>query len=252
MPPTDFLCNEEDKLLIEVQHVTGHYGKVIAVDDVSFKIRNGHVYGLVGPAGAGKTPVMHLMAGCIAPLAGTVLINGYDIQKNPMEAKRQIGYAPADAPLFPDMTPHEYLCFVAEAKGERDERLFRHVRDILHMTDLESVQHVLIRHLPEGARRRLNVAQTLTGNPDIILLDEPLEGLDPVRLGELRALIRKLGEKLTVVIAAPTLAELGGLCDHVIELSGGRVTADEDVVAPAPSEAPAEDAESEIDKEVTD
>ncbi len=234
-------AKEEDKLLIEVQNLTRRYGKKTAVDGVSFKIRNGHIYGLVGADGAGKSTILNLMAGSLSPTEGTVLINGYDIRRRPMEAKRQIGYLPEGAPLFSDMTPEEYLTFVAETKGVRDEQLDRRVKDALTVADLQGVKNTLIRNLPTGVRRRVGIAQTLLGKPDIILLDEPTAGLDPLQCKAVFALIRAIGGNYTVVISGASMADLGGLCDHVITLEAGRVVADEDVEPTAAAEIPYED-----------
>ena len=217
--------------MIEVQNLTKVYGKNKAVDDISFKIRNGHIYGLLGPNGAGKSTTMNIIAGCLAPTDGTVLINGYDVCEQPIEAKRQIGYLPEQPPLFGDMTPYEYLCFVAEAKGVRDEQIDRQVKDAMKQTDIAAVQDRLIRNLSKGYRQRVGIAQTMLGKPDIIILDEPTVGLDPQQLTEIRALIRKLGQKQTVIVSSHILSEIAELCDHVIILSGGRVVAADDMAA---------------------
>ncbi len=219
----------EDKLLIEVKHLTRRYGAHTALNDVSFKIRNGHIYGLLGPNGAGKSTTMNIIAGCLSPTEGTVLINGYDICDQPIEAKRQIGYLPEQPPLFTDMTPYEYLCFVAEAKGVGEDLLERQVKEAMQMTDIVSVKDRLIRNLSKGYRQRVGIAQAVLGSPDIVILDEPTVGLDPQQLTEVRALIRKLGEKLTVIVSSHILSEISELCDHVIILSGGQVVADDDV-----------------------
>ena len=217
--------------MIEVKGLTKVYGGHTAVDDVSFKIRNGRIYGLLGPNGAGKSTTMNIIAGCLSPTEGTVLINGYDICDQPMEAKRQIGYLPEQPPLFGDMTPFEYLCFVAEAKGVKDELIDRQVKEAMAVTDILSVKDRLIRNLSKGYRQRVGIAQTMLGSPDIIILDEPTVGLDPKQLTEIRALIRRLGEKLTVIVSSHILSEIAELCDHVIILSGGRVVADDTVEA---------------------
>ncbi len=217
--------------MIEVQHLTRRYGDHVAVNDISFKIRNGHIYGLLGPNGAGKSTTMNIIAGCLAPSEGTVLINGYDICDRPIEAKRQIGYLPEQPPLFVDMTPREYLTFVAEAKGVKGEMIDRQVKEAMAVTDIASVQNTLIRNLSKGYRQRVGIAQTLLGAPEIIILDEPTVGLDPAQLTEIRALIRRLGEKLTVMISSHILSEISELCDHVIILSEGRVVADDDMTA---------------------
>ena len=215
--------------MIEVQNLTKVYGKKTAVADVSFKIRNGHIYGLLGPNGAGKSTTMNIIAGCLSPTEGTVLINGYDICEHPIEAKRQIGYLPEQPPLFGDMTPAEYLNFVAEAKGVSDELIDRQVKEAMEVTDVLSVKDRLIRNLSKGYRQRVGIAQAILGSPDIIILDEPTVGLDPQQLMDVRALIRKLGEKLTVILSSHILSEISELCDHVIILSEGHVVADDDM-----------------------
>ena len=217
--------------MIEVRNLTKVYGHKVAVENVSFKIRNGRIYGLLGPNGAGKSTTMNIMTGCLSPTEGTVLINGYDICDQPIEAKRQIGYLPEQPPLFGDMTPYEYLCFVAEAKGVKDELIDRQVKEAMTVTDVLSVKDRLIRNLSKGYRQRVGIAQTMLGTPDIIILDEPTVGLDPKQLTEIRALIRKLGEKLTVIVSSHILSEISELCDHVIILSEGRVVADDDMAA---------------------
>ncbi len=217
--------------MIEVKHLTRRYGDHVAVRDVSFKIRNGHIYGLLGPNGAGKSTTMNIIAGALAPTEGTVLINGYDICDAPIEAKRQIGYLPEQPPLFVDMTPYEYLCFVAEAKGVRDDVIDRQVKEAMQMTDLVAVKNTLIRNLSKGFRQRVGIAQAVLGSPEMIILDEPTVGLDPQQLIEIRALIRRLGEKLTVIVSSHILSEISELCDHVIILSEGRVVADDDMEA---------------------
>ena len=217
---------QEDKHLIEVQNLTKVYGGKTAVEDVSFKIRNGRIYGLLGPNGAGKSTTMNIMTGCLSPTEGTVLVNGYDVCEQPIEAKRQIGYLPEQPPLFTDMTPKEYLTFVAEAKGVSDELIDRQVKEAMTVTDILSVKDRLIKNLSKGFRQRVGIAQAILGSPDIVILDEPTVGLDPPQLTEIRALIRKLGNKLTVIISSHILSEIAELCDHVIILSEGHVVAD--------------------------
>ena len=217
--------------MIEVKNLTKKYGQHTAVERVSFKIRNGRIYGLLGPNGAGKSTTMNIIAGCLAPTEGSVRINGYDVCEQPIEAKRQIGYLPEQPPLFVDMTPYEYLCFVAEAKGVRDELIDRQVKEAMTVTDILTVKDRLIRNLSKGYRQRVGIAQAMLGSPDIIILDEPTVGLDPKQLTEIRALIRKLGEKQTVIVSSHILSEISELCDHVIILSGGRVVADDDMEA---------------------
>lgn len=215
--------------MIEVKQLTKCYDKdrSAALDDVSFKIRNRKIYGLLGPKGAGKSTVLSIMAGAVAPTEGTVLINGYDICRQPIEAKRQIGYLPQQPPVFNDMTPYEYLMFVAAVKGVKGETAEAQVKEALAVTGLLSVQDRLTRRLTMGCKRRVGLAQALLGNPDVLILDEPLADLDPVRIAEIKELIRKLGQTKTIIVSGHILAEIKTFCDHIIILSEGRVVADD-------------------------
>ncbi len=211
--------------MIEVKNLTKCYGDHYALRNVSFKIANGKIYGLLGPNGAGKSTTMNIMTGCLAPSEGTVNINGFDIFDQPIQAKRLVGYLPEQPPLYEDMTPFEYLCFVAEAKGVDSERVQGQVRRMLEMTDLEDMQHRLIRHLSKGCRQRVGIAQAILGNPEIIILDEPTVGLDPKQLVEIRALIRRLAEDRTVIISSHILAEVSEMCDELLVISKGQLVA---------------------------
>ena len=215
--------------MIEVKQLTKCYDKdrPAALTDVSFKIRNRKIYGLLGPRGAGKSTALSIMAGAVAPTEGTVLINGYDICQYPMEARGQIGYLPQNPPVFDDMTPYEYLLFVASVKGVSGEKAEAQVKEALAVTGLLSVEDRLIRRLTLGCKRRIGLAQALLGNPDVLILDEPLADLDPLRMGEIKDLIRKLGQTKTVIVSGHVLAEIKSFCDHIIILSKGKVVADD-------------------------
>ena len=215
--------------MIEVTNLTKRYGDCTAVDNVSFKIRNGKIYGFLGPNGAGKSTTMNIITGCLAPTEGTVSINGYDILDNPIEAKKQIGYLPEIPPLFSDMTPLEYLTFVAEAKGVDAESVLRQVSEVMVLTGITGVRDKLIKNLSKGYKQRVGIAQTMLGNPDIIILDEPTVGLDPKQIIEIRELIRRLGQKKTVIVSSHILAEISAVCDHVIIMSNGKIVADDDI-----------------------
>ena len=219
----------EDPPLIEVKNLTKQYGNFIAVDGISFKIRNGKIYGLLGPNGAGKSTTMNMIAGSLSPSEGTVTVNGYDIYENPIEAKKQIGYLPDQPPLFPEMTPYEYLCFVAEAKRVPADKVARQVEEVMSLTGVTGMKNRLIKNLSKGYKQRVGIAQTMLGNPDIIILDEPTVGLDPKQITEIRDLIKKLGEKKTVIVSSHILAEISEICDHVIIISRGKVVADDDI-----------------------
>ena len=211
--------------MIEVKNLTKVYSTGVAVDGISFKINNGRIYGLLGANGAGKSTTMNMLAGCLAPTAGQIKINGFDIQTEPNKAKRYIGYLPETPPLYDDMTPEEYLSFVAEAKGVSYERGVRQVNEVIELLQLRPVKDRLIAYLSKGNRQRVGIAQALLGSSDIIILDEPTVGLDPQQIAEIRALVRKLGEKKTVIISSHLLTEIEELCDHVLILSEGKLIA---------------------------
>ncbi len=217
--------------MIEVRNLTKRYGNNTAVDGISFDIEPGKIYGLLGPNGAGKSTTMNMITGCLAATDGSVKINGYDIFERPMEAKRCIGYLPEIPPLYPDMTPYEYLMFVAEAKGVEYEATFRQVREVMELTELEDVRDRLIRNLSKGYRQRVGIAQAMLGNPDIIILDEPTVGLDPKQIIEIRDLIRMLGETKTVILSSHILAEVAEVCEHVIIISHGKIVANDTLEA---------------------
>ena len=212
--------------MIEVKNLTKRYGNRIALDNVSFKIRNRKIYGFLGPNGAGKSTTMNIMAGCLAPTDGSVVINGYDISEHPIDAKRQIGYLPEIPPLFPDMTPYEYLIFVAEAKGVDKEKVIPQVTEAMSLTGLTSVSNRIIRNLSKGYQQRVGFAQAMLGNPDIVILDEPLVGLDPKQIMETRDLIKRMGQTKTVIISSHILAEISQICEHIIIIAEGKIVAD--------------------------
>ena len=211
--------------MIEVKELTKVYGDHTAVDHLSFKINNGKIYGLLGPNGAGKSTTMNMITGCLAPTSGTVKINGFDVCEEPIQAKKCIGYLPEIPPVYEELTPEEYLRFVAEAKGVEYERAIRQVREVMDLTQITSMRARLIKNLSKGYRQRVGIAQAMLGSPDIIILDEPTVGLDPKQLAEIRALIRRLGEMKTVIVSSHILAEISEICDHVLIIADGKLIA---------------------------
>lgn len=211
--------------MIEVKNLTKIYGDHTAVDGLSFKINNGKIYGLLGPNGAGKSTTMNMMTGCLAPTSGSVKINGFDMFDEPLRAKKCIGYLPEIPPVYGEMTPLEYLRFVADAKGVPYNRAIRQVQEAMELTHIEDMKNRLIKNLSKGYRQRVGIAQAMLGNPDIIILDEPTVGLDPKQIAEIRELIRTLGEIKTVIVSSHILAEIQELCDHVLIISGGKLIA---------------------------
>ena len=213
--------------MIEVKNLTKKYGNHVAVSDLNFKIGGNRIYGLLGPNGAGKSTTMNMMTGCLSATEGTVKINGFDIYKEPLKAKRSIGYLPEMPPLYTDMTPDEYLVFVARAKGVPYDQLFRQVAEVIDLTGLGTMKKRLIRSLSKGYRQRVGLAMAMLGNPDIIILDEPTVGLDPRQLIEVRDLIRDLGKSRTVIISSHILSEIQEVCEHVLILSQGHLVAND-------------------------
>lgn len=211
--------------MIEVRHLSKRYGTHLAVDDLSFSIDRGVVYGFLGPNGAGKSTTMNIMTGCLGATEGEVLIDGHNVAEGPMEAKKHIGYLPELPPLYGDMTPEEYLHFVARAKGLRREESARQIETVMEKTRIADVRKRLIRNLSKGYRQRVGIAQALLGNPEVIILDEPTVGLDPAQIIEIRELIRELGKEHTLVLSSHILSEVQAVCDSILILSKGRLVA---------------------------
>ncbi len=215
--------------MIEVKGLTKKYGERVAVKDLSFNIESGKIYGLLGPNGAGKSTTMNIITGCLAATEGSVRINGYDIIKNPIEAKKHIGYLPELPPLYMDMTVAEYLQFIAEAKNIEYEKAMREIRDVMELTQIDTEKDRLIKNLSKGFKQRVGIAQALIGDPDIIILDEPTVGLDPKQIIEIRSIIKDLGQRKTVIISSHILAEINEICDHIMIISHGRLVANDTI-----------------------
>lgn len=211
--------------MIEVSNLTKKYGDHKAVDNLSFTIEDGKITGFLGPNGAGKSTTMNMMTGFIAPTSGKVLINGVDILKDPEGAKRQIGYLPELPPVYNDMTVREYLSFVAELKMVPKKERNSQIEEVEELTTIKDVDNRLIRNLSKGYRQRVGFAQAIIGFPPIIILDEPMVGLDPKQIIEIRDLIKKLGEKHTVILSSHILSEISMVCDRIMIISKGRLVA---------------------------
>ncbi len=211
--------------MIEVKNLTKVYGDHTAVNHLNFHVEAGHIYGFLGVNGAGKSTTMNMLTGCLAATEGTVRIDGHDIFEEPTEAKRCIGYLPELPPLYPEMTPREYLYFVGRAKGLSKGECSEQIDEVLKITQLMSVQNRLIRNLSKGYRQRVGIAQALLGHPKIIILDEPTVGLDPKQIIDIRDLIRSLGRDHTVILSSHILSEISEVCDYVMILSHGNLVA---------------------------
>jgi len=211
--------------LIEVKHLTKVYGDHKAVSDLNFRIETGEIYGFLGPNGAGKTTTMNMMTGCLAATEGSISIDGLDIFEDAAKAKKKIGYLPEIPPLYQDMTPGEYLRFVAKAKGLKGPDIDRGMDHVMKITGIHAMKDRLIKNLSKGYRQRVGIAQALLGDPEIIILDEPTVGLDPKQIIEIRGLIRELGKKHTVILSSHILSEVQEVCSRIMIISKGRLVA---------------------------
>lgn len=214
--------------MIEVKGLVKHYGPKRAVDNVSFTVNRGEILGFLGPNGAGKSTTMKMITGFISPTAGTALVNGHDVTKDPVAVKKQLGYLPESAPAYGEMTVGEFLAFIAEIRGFRDgaEKAAKIAR-ALELTQLQSVRRQTIETLSKGYKQRVGFAQALLHNPPVLILDEPTDGLDPNQKNEVRALIRSMAAEKAVVLSTHILEEVDALCTRVIIISRGKIVVDE-------------------------
>ena len=211
--------------MIEINHLVKKYGSHVAVDDLSLTVEPGKIYGFLGPNGAGKSTTMNIITGYLAATSGEVKINGFDVLKQPEEAKKCVGYLPELPPLYMDMTVKEYLDFVAELKKLEKSLRAGYVKEAMKITKTEEVSGRLIRNLSKGYRQRVGFAQAVLGYPEILILDEPTVGLDPKQIIEIRDLIKELGKKHTIILSSHILSEVSAVCDHVFIISHGKLVA---------------------------
>ena len=211
--------------MIQVDNLIKKYGGHTAVDQLSFTVEKGQIYGFLGPNGAGKSTTMNIMTGYIAANSGTVKINGYDILKEAERAKQCIGYLPEIPPLYTDMTVREYLLFVAELKKVPKKERKGHVNEVMGMTQIADVKDRLIKNISKGYKQRVGLAQALIGDPEVLILDEPMVGLDPKQIIELRDLIKSLSEDHTIILSSHILSEVSAICDHILIISHGKLAA---------------------------
>ena len=212
--------------MIEAEHLTRRYGRLTAVDDLSFRAEPGQVVGLLGPNGAGKSTVMRMLSGFIAPSAGTARICGHDVRKQPLAAKRVLGYLPEGAPSYGELTVREFLVFVARVRGLRNSELRRRVEAAVERLDLADVLEAPIDALSKGFRRRVGLARAILHEPQVLMLDEPTDGLDPNQKRDVRALIDAMARKRTILISTHLLEEVHALCNRVLILCRGTLLAD--------------------------
>ena len=212
--------------MIEVSHLSKQYGSHPAIENLSFTVEDGQIYGLLGPNGAGKSTIMNILTSYLAPTSGEVKVAGYGLPEEAQQAKAGVGYLPEQPPLYPEMTVQEYLMFAAELKGVKKVQRKEQVLKAARRTGLESVLPRLIRSLSKGYRQRVGIAQALLGSPKLIILDEPTVGLDPAQVIEIRKLIQELGRAHTVILSSHILSEVQAVCSRVLILSKGKLVAE--------------------------
>lgn len=211
--------------MIEVKNVTKKYGKIVAVDDVSFTIKEGEIIGLLGPNGAGKSTTMNMITGFIEQTQGEIIVDGYDMLKKPKKAKKEIGYMPEGVPLYTDLTVREFVAYMAEIRQVDKKTRKEEIEKIINQTGLKQVEKKLIKNLSRGYKQRVSMAGALVGNPKILILDEPTVGLDPKQITEIRNLIKELGKTHTVILSSHILSEVSQICNKVIIINKGKIVA---------------------------
>ena len=212
--------------MIEISNLVKFYGDKRAVNGISFTVNQGEILGFLGPNGAGKSTTMNIITGYLSATSGKVTINGYDILEEPELAKKNIGYLPEIPPLFMDMTVSEYLEYVAELKMVPKDIRKKQIIDVMKMVHIGNVSGRLIHNLSKGYKQRVGIAQTLIGNPEVIILDEPTVGLDPNQVIEVRKLITSLAKNHTIIFSSHILSEVQAICDRVIIINNGKIVAD--------------------------
>jgi ABC-2 type transport system ATP-binding protein len=211
--------------MIEIQNLTKLYGQIVGVKNINFTVEKGEILGFLGPNGAGKTTTMNIITGYMPSTEGTVKVCGYDIMEEPGEVKKRIGYLPEQPPVYMDMTVLDYLNFVADLKKVDKKIRKNQLDDIMELVKITDVRKRLIKNLSKGYKQRVGLAQSLIGNPEVLVLDEPTVGLDPKQIIEIRNLIKALGKDHTIILSSHILTEVSAVCERVVIISKGEIAA---------------------------
>jgi ABC-2 type transport system ATP-binding protein len=212
--------------MIEIKGLVKHFGALVAVDGVSFSVQRGEVLGFLGPNGAGKSTTMKMLTGYLSPTAGQAMVAGHDVEEEPIAVKEKIGYLPEGAPAYPDMTPWEFLNFIAQVRGIDKARRKARIEEVAGMVHLEGVMRQTIDTLSKGYKRRVGLAQAILHDPDVLVMDEPTDGLDPNQKHEVRSLIQRMAPTKTIVLSTHILEEVEAVCTRAIIINRGRIVAD--------------------------
>lgn len=211
---------------IKVSNLTKYYGTYLAVDNISFEAKKGEILGFLGPNGAGKSTTMKIITTYLPPTSGSVVVDGFDVEDKSLEVRKKLGYLPELNPLYYDMTPVEYLDFVAKLDGVPAGEIKKKREEMIKVCGLESMRKKDIGTLSKGYKQRVGLAQAMINNPDVLILDEPTSGLDPNQIIEIRNLIKKLGKEKTVILSTHILSEVTATCNRVIIINKGKIVAD--------------------------
>jgi ABC-2 type transport system ATP-binding protein len=211
--------------MIQVQGLTKQYTRHLAVKGIDFQVSKGEIVGFLGPNGAGKTTTLRMLTGYLPPTSGTAIVAGHDIFTESLEARKKIGYMPENVPLYDDMRVKEYLAFRAKLKGLNGKDTKRRVSEVVEICGLEAVRRKMIKVLSKGYRQRVGLADALIHEPDLLILDEPTNGLDPNQIRQIRELIKKLAQKHTILLSTHILHEVEMICSRVIIIDGGQIKA---------------------------
>ena len=212
--------------MIELRRLRKTFGPIVAVDEVSFTVGRGEVLGFLGPNGAGKSTTMKMITGFLTPTGGAVKVNGFDMQEQPLEAKRSLGYLPEGAPAYGEMTPLSFLVFIGEMRGFRGAELHRRVAGTMARVNLEGVAHQPIDTLSKGFKRRVGLAQAIVHDPAVLILDEPTDGLDPNQKHEVRGLIKTMAQEKAIILSTHVLEEVHAVCTRAMIIAKGKVITD--------------------------
>ncbi len=215
--------------MIRVENLTKYYGKRLAVDNISFNVGKGEIVGFLGPNAAGKTTTMRILTGFLAPTSGNAWVADYDVLKHSLEARQHIGYLPESVPLYTDMTVRSYLDFLARLRGLDKNRIKTRIEEVVDTCHLEEYIDVLIGKLSKGFRQRVGVAQAIIHEPEVLILDEPTIGIDPIQVAMTRQLIKELGKERTIIISTHILPEVSMICERVIIIHEGRIVAEDSI-----------------------
>ena len=212
--------------MVEIKHLRKRFGSLTAVDDISFQVTQGEVLGFLGPNGAGKSTTMKMITGFLTPTGGNVIVDGLNIVQKPIEVKQRIGYLPEGAPAYPDMTPASFLEFVAQVRGLRGANKRNQIENTIRQVNLESVLHQSIDTLSKGFKRRVGLAQAILHDPEVLILDEPTDGLDPNQKHEVRTLIKNMAREKVIILSTHILEEVHAVCTRAIIIAEGKILAD--------------------------